>query len=101
MTKEGMIVTFYSYKGGVGRTFTMANVAALLSKWGYKTLCIDWDLEAPGLHLYFQPWIKQETQSGLTELIQDYVDEKKPRSYNLKACRLGRYTFHKIAGTTK
>lgn len=75
---RGNIITFYSYKGGVGRTFTLANIAALLSLWGYKTLCVDWDLEAPGLHLYFKPWLKQENSPGLVELIQAYTDGKEP-----------------------
>lgn len=78
MNKEGTIITFYSYKGGVGRTFALANVAALLSLWGYRTLCIDWDLEAPGLHLYFQPWLKKKQSSGLVEMIQSYADGGKP-----------------------
>jgi MinD-like ATPase involved in chromosome partitioning or flagellar assembly len=34
---EGTIVTFYTYQGGVGRTFALANIGALLSLWGYKT----------------------------------------------------------------
>src|SRR5258708_39156992 len=76
--KEGTIVTFYSYKGGVGRTFTLASIGALLSLWGYKTLCIDWDLEAPGLHLYFKKWMKQENHDGLTELIQAQIEGKNP-----------------------
>ena len=45
------VITFYSYKGGVGRTMALANAAVLLSQWGYKTLVIDWDLEAPGLEV--------------------------------------------------
>ena len=45
----GIIYTFYSFKGGVGRTMALANVAALLAKWGYSVLVVDWDLEAPGL----------------------------------------------------
>jgi MinD-like ATPase involved in chromosome partitioning or flagellar assembly len=49
-----MIVTFYSYKGGVGRSFCLANIGTLLANWGYQVLCVDWDLEAPGLHHYFQ-----------------------------------------------
>ena len=57
MSPRGRVVTFYSYKGGVGRTFLVANVAALLARWGYKVLCIDWDLEAPGLPEYFRPWL--------------------------------------------
>jgi MinD-like ATPase involved in chromosome partitioning or flagellar assembly len=51
----GYVTTFYSYKGGVGRTFLMANVAWLLARWGRKVLCVDWDLEAPGLHHYLAP----------------------------------------------
>ena len=75
---EGTIFTFYSYKGGVGRTFALANIGALLSLWGYKTLCVDWDLEAPGLHLYFQQWINGKERRGLIEMIQDHADGKKP-----------------------
>lgn len=53
MPRQGVVYTFYSYKGGVGRTMALANVAALLSKWGQKVLIVDWDLEAPGLEKYF------------------------------------------------
>jgi cellulose biosynthesis protein BcsQ len=49
----GTVITFYSYKGGVGRSMAMANVGALLASWGKKVLMIDWDLEAPGLENYF------------------------------------------------
>ena len=35
------IVTFYSYKGGVGRTFALANIAALLAKKGKRVLLMD------------------------------------------------------------
>jgi len=51
---DGRVVTFYSYKGGVGRTFTLANVAYSLYSLGRKVLVLDWDLEAPGLERYFQ-----------------------------------------------
>jgi tetratricopeptide (TPR) repeat protein/MinD-like ATPase involved in chromosome partitioning or flagellar assembly len=50
-----MIYTFYSYKGGVGRTMALANVAELFYQIGLKVLMIDWDLEAPGLERYFFP----------------------------------------------
>src|ERR1044072_4513831 len=75
---EGTVITFYSYKGGVGRTLALANIAALLSSWGYKVLCIDWDLEAPGLHLYFKKWLIKADQNGLTDLIHDFIDGNKP-----------------------
>ncbi|MGB0984522.1 MAG: tetratricopeptide repeat protein, partial [Saprospiraceae bacterium] len=49
-----MIISFYSYKGGVGRSQMCANVAAYLAlKKGKKVLLWDWDFEAPGLHYYF------------------------------------------------
>ena len=76
--REGTIVTFYSYKGGVGRTFALANIGTLLSLWGYKTLCVDWDLEAPGLHLYFKQWMSKRNYRGLTELIEAHANGKKP-----------------------
>lgn len=62
------IATFYSYKGGVGRTFLLANVAVLLAKWGKKVLCVDWDLEAPGLLHYFSTAAK-EVQGGVVDIV--------------------------------
>jgi hypothetical protein len=47
--KHTPIVAFYSVKGGVGRSLTMANVAYQMARQGHKVLCLDWDLEAPGL----------------------------------------------------
>jgi cellulose biosynthesis protein BcsQ len=42
-------VTFYSFKGGVGRTTALAHVAWILAMRGRKVVAIDLDLEAPGL----------------------------------------------------
>ena len=47
-----MIVTFYSYRGGVGRSMAMANVGEILADMGYRVIVCDWDLEAPGLERY-------------------------------------------------
>lgn len=49
----GEIISFYSYKGGVGRSMAVANVATLLAHRGRRVLVVDFDLEAPGLHRYF------------------------------------------------
>lgn len=66
----GQIVTFYSYKGGVGRSFLMANVASLLAQWGHRVLCIDWDLEAPGLQHYFEEWMTSAPERpGIVDLV--------------------------------
>jgi cellulose biosynthesis protein BcsQ len=68
----GNIVTFYSYKGGVGRSMALANTAVMLAKWGHRVLMIDWDLEAPGLENFF--FKKEElprvlTQKGLLDFL--------------------------------
>jgi len=55
--KPGQIITFYSYKGGTGRSMAVANCAYWLVKRfpgvAGRVLVMDWDLEAPGLHRYF------------------------------------------------
>ena len=43
------IFTFYSFKGGVGRSMAVMNVAYTLAGWGRHVLVVDMDLEAPGL----------------------------------------------------
>jgi len=67
------IITFYSYKGGVGRTLALANIAVLLARRGKRVLMMDWDLEAPGLHRYFKGYIsKNESQKkGLIHLLSE------------------------------
>lgn len=60
--QTGKFITFYSYKGGTGRSMALANVGYLLSLQqsdAAPVLMIDWDLEAPGLHRYFP--IKNES----------------------------------------
>ena len=54
---EGKVVTFYSFKGGTGRTMALANVAWILASNGLKVLVVDWDLDSPGLHRYFHPFL--------------------------------------------
>jgi hypothetical protein len=48
-----VIYTFYSYKGGVGRSMALANVAQYLYLQGLDVIMVDWDLEAPGLEEFF------------------------------------------------
>src|ERR1051325_2352156 len=70
------IITFYSYKGGTGRSMAVANVAWILASSGKKVLAIDWDLEAPGLHRYFYPFLldKDLTASdGIIDFVNDYA----------------------------
>lgn len=47
------VISFYSFKGGMGRTTALAASALLLAKKGYNVLAIDTDIEAPGLSSFF------------------------------------------------
>ncbi len=70
-------VTFYSFKGGTGRSMALANVAWILAATGRRVLTIDWDLEAPGLHRYFRPFLRDPDLSeskGLIDLLWEYSD---------------------------
>jgi MinD-like ATPase involved in chromosome partitioning or flagellar assembly len=69
LTGAGRIVTFYSYKGGTGRTMALSNVAWILAGNGHDVLVIDWDLEAPGLHRYLRPFLIDPELSSTPGLI--------------------------------
>ena len=67
-TPTGRIITFYSYKGGTGRSMALANIACLLARRAASdrpVLVIDWDLEAPGLHRYFAKYLPDATSRNL------------------------------------
>lgn len=66
-------VTFYSYKGGVGRSTTLASCASYLANhYGKKILILDLDLEAPGFTNYFLEEPNQVVHhKGFVEYILD------------------------------
>ncbi|MEO8616312.1 MAG: tetratricopeptide repeat protein [Luteolibacter sp.] len=81
--------TFYSYKGGVGRSMALANVAASLASSGRRVMMIDFDLEAPGLDSFEEFGIPQGKvgvveyvchylRSGQIARIEDHVHEIRP-----------------------
>jgi cellulose biosynthesis protein BcsQ/tetratricopeptide (TPR) repeat protein len=72
--RNGRIITFYSYKGGTGRTMALANTAWILAANGKRVLAVDWDLEAPGLHRFFHPFLDPSTVGATTGVI-DLIDE--------------------------
>lgn len=75
MTAElGKIITFYSYKGGTGRSMALANVAWILASNGQRVLALDWDLEAPGLHRYFHPFLLDKELTSTPGLIDYFTD---------------------------
>ena len=74
---HGKIVTFYSYKGGTGRSMALANAAWILASQGQRVLVIDWDLEAPGLHRYYCPFLEDSElihTNGLIDFFSEFVN---------------------------
>lgn len=68
-----MIYTFYSYKGGVGRSMALANVGELFYRAGLNVLLVDWDLEAPGLERFFAVDAEEISgHPGVVDMLLDY-----------------------------
>lgn len=71
-----MIVTFYSFKGGVGRSMALANIARWLQLCGLNVVVVDWDLEAPGLETFFfadeAAAARTRAQLGVIDLLNHY-----------------------------
>jgi len=66
-------ITFYSYKGGVGRTLALSNIAKRLAEFGKRVCILDFDLEAPGLHIKLENQIqKQGIQTGIVDYIYEF-----------------------------
>ncbi|MEV7098250.1 CATRA system-associated protein [Amycolatopsis sp. NPDC051045] len=90
----GSVFTFYSYKGGVGRSFTLANIAVLLARWGHRVLCLDWDLEAPGLGDYFRPRLPRRPGGGVVDLVDDFKGGRfTPQAHVLRLKDAGELDF--------
>jgi hypothetical protein len=55
----------------------LANIAWVLASNGRRVLVIDWDLEAPGLHRYFAPFLldpRLEFSEGLIDFFVNYAE---------------------------
>ncbi len=68
------IYTFYSYKGGVGRSMALANIAVLLADQGYRVLVVDWDLEAPGIQQFFSDQLSKQRTRLRSDRLPGVVD---------------------------
>jgi len=66
-------ITFYSFKGGVGRSMGLINVAGILAGRGFKVMALDMDLEAPGISYLMRQETHQEDAllPGIVDLLAD------------------------------
>ncbi len=66
------VTTFYSFKGGVGRTMALVNAAVELAQRGRRVLAVDFDLEAPGLDT-FDVMQTREQVPGIIDFVGEYL----------------------------
>ncbi len=66
------VTTFYSFKGGVGRTMALVNAAVALAKRGRRVLVVDFDLEAPGLDT-FDIFRSPKPVPGVIDFVAEYL----------------------------
>ncbi len=76
------VFTFYSYKGGVGRSMALLNAAYALSARGRHVLVVDMDLEAPGVSGYLRrnselEELKDEKPKDILDLLWEVIGESK------------------------
>jgi len=93
-------VLMYSFKGGAGRTVTMANVAYILAKeMGRRVLCVDLDTESAGASVMFdvkkavdneEVWTLQDILRGSFE---PRMRENQPPRGGVQSIVLGRGDF--------
>lgn len=72
--KKPLIITFYSFKGGVGRSTALGLVAGILATRNRRVVMVDFDLEAPGISILFQPDI--ENKIGQNYGVLDYLHQR-------------------------
>lgn len=116
----GNIITFYSYKGGTGRTMALANTACVLAERigaGENVLVVDWDLEAPGLHQFLPARLRHRSptfdsglgaEPGLIDLfiaLRDALPAADPSSEEeaqaAVTAALAQVTFERFIGETE
>ena len=74
------IISFFSYKGGVGRTYLTMQIARCLAGLGKRVIVVDFDFDAPGIPGIFQ---KNSKEVGLEGEKEGYYDNIKGGIYDL------------------
>lgn len=73
--KRPQIVTFYSFKGGVGRSTALGMVAISLANRNRRVVVVDFDLEAPGISILFRPNLASENEAESYGIL-DYLHQR-------------------------
>ncbi|MCS5712378.1 KGGVGR-motif variant AAA ATPase [Candidatus Berkiella aquae] len=83
-TFKTQFISFYSYKGGVGRTSALINTALIMAMKGERVVVLDFDLEAPGLFSYVMEIAEKyniskedvKCKRGILEYLHDSINKK-------------------------
>ncbi len=67
------IISVHSFRGGTGKSNTVANVAALLAAGGCRVGVVDTDIQSPGIHVLFG-----KRGSDLSVTLNDYLWGRSP-----------------------
>lgn len=84
------IISFYSFKGGLGRTTAMVLSAITMARVGKKVVLLDLDLEAPGLSSIFENENHDYTK---VKGVLDFLIELSANSNNIKRLKIDDYYF--------
>jgi hypothetical protein len=85
----------------------LANVAWILASNGLRVLAADWDLESPGLHRFFAPFLEQSVRDapGIIDLVRDYewvaaasTEEERLQTHIPEHARIQKYAIPLRAG---
>jgi len=77
-----IVTTFYSLRGGVGRSTALAYTAQILASRGRTVLCVDLDLEAPGLAALWGKEDEIEEGQGLVSILLSLDRGENPNIQN-------------------
>ncbi|MCU0287548.1 MAG: pentapeptide repeat-containing protein [Acidobacteria bacterium] len=75
MPPATLFSTFYSFKGGVGRTLTLVNTAVELTRRGYSVFIWDMDIEAPGIqHIPYFDKMTDDIKGGVVDITAEFLE---------------------------
>lgn len=80
--KQKKVIAGYSFKGGMGRSTTLAYLSYFYYLIGKKVVVLDCDFEAPGIASIFFKKDKREEKAGILDYIIDLNIEENPKLDN-------------------
>jgi AAA domain len=90
---KSKVISFYSFKGGLGRTTALVLSALHLARKGKKVVLIDFDLEAPGLASLFINQEDSKFQDFNVKGVTDFMLDLSVNQYQVDKININDYYF--------